>query len=90
LKTRQYLEYSAVQALRKIAGLEHLIPVSNTQVRLVVDDASVAIPRIIRHTKELGIEVESVREYRPPYDDVFVRLVEREGARRRGGWDTND
>jgi ABC-2 type transport system ATP-binding protein len=89
LETRQYLEYSMIQALRQIDGLEHLIPVSNTQVRLVVDDASQAIPRIIRYTKDLGIDVESVREYRPPYDDVFVRLVQGKGARQRRGWGTD-
>jgi ABC-2 type transport system ATP-binding protein len=90
LKARQYLEYSMIKALRKIAGLEHLIPVSNTQVRLVVDDASLAIPRIMGRAKELGIEVESVREYRPPYDDVFVRLIQRKSTRRQGGWGTDD
>ena len=90
LKTRQFLEYSMIEALREIEGLEHLIPVSNSQVRLVVDDASLAIPRIMRQTKELGIEVESVREYRPPYDDVFVRLIQRESTHREGGRGNDD
>ena len=90
LKTRQYLAYSTIQAIRQLDGLEHLIPVTNTHVRLVVDDASVAIPRIIRFTSELDIEVEAAEEYQPPYDDVFVRLVERESKRRHGGWDTDD
>jgi len=85
LKTRQYLEYSTIQSIREIDGLESLIPVSNTQVRLVVDDASVALPRLINYADELDIEVEAAEEYQPPYDDVFVRLVEREGRQMQGG-----
>ena len=90
LKTRQYLEYSTIQAIREIDGLEHLIPVSNTQLRLVVDDASVALPRLIRYADELDIDVEAAEEYQPPYDDVFVRLVERENRGGQGGWGNND
>lgn len=90
LKTRQYLEYSTIQAIRQIDGLERVLPVSNTHVRLVVDEARVAIPRIIRYTSELDIEVEAAEEYQPPYDDVFVRLVERESKRQHGGWGSDD
>jgi ABC-2 type transport system ATP-binding protein len=90
LRTRQYLEYSAIQAIRSIDGLESLIPVSNTHLRLVVDDASVALPRLINYADELDIEVEAAEEYQPPYDDVFVRLVEREGRRTQGGWGSDD
>jgi hypothetical protein len=43
--------------------------------RLVVDDASTAIPALIEWLKQQNIPVERVEEYLPPYDDVFVELV---------------
>jgi hypothetical protein len=45
-----------------------------------VEDASVDIPRLITWSEELHLEVESVREYLLPFDDVFVKLVEKETA----------
>jgi ABC-2 type transport system ATP-binding protein len=86
LRTGEYLEYSVIRALRQIEHVEQVLPVDNTHVRLVVDDASVLLPRIIDWVREHEIEVKSVEEYQPPFDDVFVRMVERETRRREREW----
>lgn len=46
-----------------------------TALRLTVNDASTAIPAIIEFCRGQQIAVESVQEYVPPFDDVFVELV---------------
>lgn len=47
-------------------------------VRLVVQEASTAIPRLVEWSQENGVTLESIQEYLPPFDDVFVELVEKE------------
>jgi len=47
-------------------------------VRMVVDEASTDTPKIIEWTNERNIAVESVEEYLPGFDDVFVELIGKE------------
>jgi ABC-2 type transport system ATP-binding protein len=47
-------------------------------MRLVVEDASRAIPELIEFTNDRGLEVQTVERYAPPFDDVFVHLVHSE------------
>jgi ABC-2 type transport system ATP-binding protein len=46
-----------------------------TSVRLTVENAGDAAPLLSSWALEKGIEVETVDEYRPAFDDVFVELV---------------
>ena len=48
--------------------------------QLVVDDAGTATPEAIQAMAEAGVEVESIREFRPTFEDVFTALVERDRA----------
>lgn len=47
------------------------------QARLVVEDAPTAMPSILDLLRGESIEVEGIEQYRPTFDEVFVRLVER-------------
>lgn len=58
----------AVAAVR----MERLGP---NAVRLVVDDAGEAAPRVTAWAVEAEREIESVEPHLPPFDDVFVELV---------------
>jgi ABC-2 type transport system ATP-binding protein len=48
---------------------------------LVVDEASTAIPASVEWAQRENVVVKSVKEYLPPFDDVFVTLVEQEEAK---------
>ena len=48
-------------------------------LRITVDDADTVIPPLQRWLEECGVAVESIDRYVPPFDDVFVKLVESEG-----------
>ncbi len=58
--------------------------VSRETAQMVVDDAGTTIPLILRRLEEQGIPMENVRitEEKPPFDDVFVRLIENDQAAR--------
>jgi ABC-2 type transport system ATP-binding protein len=49
-------------------------------LQVVVDDTSTALPAIFAWMDENGYSVESAGEYNPPFDDVFVMLLEQEAA----------
>lgn len=50
------------------------------EIQLVVEEASTAVPKILEWARGNDINVELVEEIYPPYDDVFVRLVESENV----------
>lgn len=55
-----------------------VIQLNDHEARLVVDEANTAIPRLMDWTSTRNIEVKSIGEYLPPFDDVFVKLVKQE------------
>ncbi len=44
--------------------------------RLTVEDASTAIPQLLEWCAELNVPVESINEFVPPFDDIFVMIME--------------
>ncbi|MDQ3435151.1 MAG: DUF4162 domain-containing protein, partial [Actinomycetota bacterium] len=55
---------------------------SNEALRIIVEDAQRAIPALLAALETAGAVVRTVGEYRPAFDEVFVRLIERHGGRR--------
>lgn len=68
----------------QLERLDFVIPpaiqVGDRELRLVVNEANTAIPRIIDWVRSHNLEIESIGEYLPPFDDVFVKLVTQEEA----------
>jgi ABC-2 type transport system ATP-binding protein len=58
-----------------------VIQMSDREVRLVVDEANTSIPQVIDWARGNNLEIESIGEYQPPFDDVFVSLVKQEEER---------
>jgi ribosomal protein S11 len=54
--------------------------INDSEIELIVDEASTAVPALIEAMKAARINIETIEETTPPYDDVFVRLIERETA----------
>ena len=50
-------------------------------LQLVVDDTGTALPAVFTWLEDRGLSVETAAEYNPPFDDVFVMLLEKEAAR---------
>jgi ABC-2 type transport system ATP-binding protein len=44
-------------------------------IQFAVEDASTAIPQLLEWCSENEIEVESINEFVPPFDDVFVMIM---------------
>ncbi len=55
-----------------------VVQVSNREIRVIVDEANTSIPKMIEWARSNNLEIESIGEYMPPFDDIFVKLVKEE------------
>ncbi len=78
LTTEQPLGWSEIGQLQQLPFVRRTggYQTGSNALRLIVEEASTAIPDIINWTNEHNIAVKSVEEYLPPFDDVFVSIVE--------------
>jgi ABC-2 type transport system ATP-binding protein len=70
------LDRSLFEALRDLPVVNAAKRVSYEEVQLTVDEAGAAIPPIMEALAAHGAAVKQVQEYRPNFDEVFVRLME--------------
>jgi ABC-2 type transport system ATP-binding protein len=66
--------------LTRSTGVRDVRQTGPRTFQLIVDDAGTATPETVQAMSESGAEVESVREFRPTFEDVFAALVERDRA----------
>jgi ABC-2 type transport system ATP-binding protein len=59
---------------------DNVVRLRDRLLEILVEDAGTALPRLLAWCKEQDISVETANEYVPPFDDVFVKLVEEEMA----------
>ncbi len=65
-----------LRALTFVIG--ELAFLDDQSVELIVKDASTAIPRLLDWAEEEGFEIEAINQHVPPFDDVFVKIMEHE------------
>lgn len=77
LRTRELMSTEVVAALEAyplVKGeITFLDPVT---ARVTVEEASTAIPQLLEWCSEQDLDVESINEFVPPFDDVFVMIME--------------
>lgn len=77
MKTAERIDYPHVQSLRSLPFVKSRIErLGDTEARIIVDDASTAIPALMEWSNQNGLTIESVQEYLPPFDDVFVKIIQ--------------
>ncbi len=79
IKTVEWISYESRHNLERLSFVRDKIKViSDQEIEVIVDEASAAIPELVEACKGEGITVETIEEILPPFDDVFVRLIEKE------------
>jgi ABC-2 type transport system ATP-binding protein len=71
-------------------GIRGLRQTGPKTFELIVDDAGTASAEMVQSMGAEGVQVESVREIRPTFEDVFAHLVERDRATREAEGDEGD
>ncbi len=54
---------------------------SSQSVQVLVEEASTAIPQLLHWGENNQVAIDSINEFVPPFDDVFVKLMEDEAAK---------
>lgn len=67
--------YAELDQMVQVSGATDSERLSLNQVRLVVDSAGDVTPLLSTWAADNGVEIESISEYLPPFDDVFVELI---------------
>ena len=76
LKTEEPLTYQVISQLAELPFLKKSpTRTSNNGVRLTVSDAGTDIAKIVNWCQATGLQIKSVDEFSPPFDEVFVKLV---------------
>lgn len=65
----------AIDMLNEDASIEAVEVRDRTHLWLTVSDAGSAVPAIVDRFRESNIALTSINEFRPPFDDIFERLV---------------
>lgn len=82
IKTAEWIRYENRKKLESLPFVRGKVKVINDQeIELIVDDASTAVPAVMEAAKAERINIETIEEISPPFDDVFVRLIEKETAK---------
>jgi ABC-2 type transport system ATP-binding protein len=75
VKAQQALTATQAESLARAADAHRIDTMSGDTIRLVVDDAGDAIPKLTGWATQNDLDLQSVEQYQPSFDDVFVDLV---------------
>lgn len=80
--TEESFNYEAETKLRSLPFiLPRTFRTGPNSLRIIVDESSTAIPKIMEWAQQENIKVKTVEEYLPNFEDVFVELVQQEGMK---------
>ena len=81
IRTTEGIRFEQRHQLESLPFVHGKVKIINYQeVEVIVDEASTAIPLLLEWTQAQKITVETIEEHSPPFDDVFVRIIEKETA----------
>lgn len=78
MRTAETIDYPTEQLLSSMSL--KTIRTSANSVRIIVNEASTAIPSLMEWAPQNDIRVEALEQYTPPFEDVFVELVRSEAS----------
>jgi ABC-2 type transport system ATP-binding protein len=78
LSPENRIDYGQIQGLIQHPFVKRAERVGEMEIHITVQEAAIAIPQLIDWCNNNGINVESIQEYLPAFDDVFVTLIHKE------------
>lgn len=77
LRLQQPPSYQQIDTLSKLPVVKGggVSRPDQSSLRLVVDEAKTAIPAVLDYCKDAHMDVESIEQYYPPFDDVFIDIM---------------
>jgi ABC-2 type transport system ATP-binding protein len=79
IRTAEPLTYKMESGFRQLPFVRgEVLRTGDQNVRVIVDEASTAIPDLMEWCQGRGCAVESIEEYLPPFEEVFVQIIQEE------------
>ena len=79
LKTQEYLATAHIEMIDQLPFVRGRTErTGENEVRIVVEEASTAIPALVEWCSGHNLPVDSVQAYLSPFDDVFVALIKKQ------------
>ena len=78
LSANDRIEYQHRQLLTQLPFVKRAESSGESKVHVTVEDAATAIPELVEWSKNNRINVESIQQFIPNFDDVFVMLIHKE------------
>ncbi|MHB0859053.1 MAG: ABC transporter ATP-binding protein [Anaerolineae bacterium] len=80
LRTGQRLDSDTLRQMAALPCVQNVQRLDENHLRLVLEESSTEMPDLMEWAAAHSIEIDSMQEYVPPFDDVFVELVNRGSA----------
>ena len=79
IKAGEVIRYEHRKKMEGLPFVQGKVKVTGDQeIEVIVDEASTAMPALLDFCKAERITIETIEEISPPFDDVFVKLIEKE------------
>lgn len=80
VRAKEVIPYAVIKELEQeqdlIKGNARVL--DRASLELLVEEADLSLPILMAWFEERGVHLEAANEYQPPYDDVFVKVIESE------------
>lgn len=78
LGSTERIDYDFRREVQELPELKSkILNATDYELQLLVDDAATATPYLVEYFRDRRKEVNTVEQYLPSYDDVFVKLIEK-------------
>lgn len=78
LSSNDRIEYQHIQMLNQLPFVKRAERTGENKANITVDDAATAIPELVEWSTNNRMNVESIQQFLPNFDDVFVMLIHKE------------
>jgi ABC-2 type transport system ATP-binding protein len=74
----EFVSPQAIEIIRHVPGVTYVQFLNMQDLKLTVNEGGETVPLIISALQEANISVKSIEQYRPDFEEVFVRLMEQD------------
>lgn len=75
LQTTDPFDYRVIQGMRRLPFVKVVQRTGDRRARITVEEGSTDVPVLLDWSREQGLSIDSIEEYVPPFDDIFVEIV---------------
>lgn len=77
MEVESFMSGAHLDEINKMPFVKRVERVSRRRLHITVEEANVALPALMRWGDAHEITIKTIEEYQPPFDDVFVALIEK-------------